>query len=162
MLTLLCVLGQEYLQLWLQLHATQVNAARLQELFNTYQNEVDAALEAQNYFYDRVLMLRTSIMIYMRDAVWAYKYYTLSESSIVLDPLKSTLAYQQDSQMIVQEVTTSKERYSSDVTIKSRSPTGEDFKLISCVPLAFIVTTLTTEVSEHPGMCSGNLQIDFA
>ncbi|APA11695.1 hypothetical protein sscle_08g064650 [Sclerotinia sclerotiorum 1980 UF-70] len=109
-------LGQEYLQLWLQLHATQANAARLQQLFDTYQDEEDIALEAQSYFYDRLLMLRTSIMIYMRDAVWAYKYYTLSDSSITLDPLKSTLAYQQDSQMIVQEVTISKERYSSDVT----------------------------------------------
>ncbi|CAD6444571.1 4a8bab2f-3030-4c8e-b008-82b0b8bc15d8 [Sclerotinia trifoliorum] len=120
-------LGQEYLQLWLQLHATQTNAARLQQLFDTYQDEEDIALEAQSYFYDRVLMLRTSIMIYMRDAVWAYKYYTLNDSSITLDPLKSILEYQQDSNMIVQEVTISKERYSSDVT-------------------TFIPTTLTTDL----------------
>lgn len=65
-------------------------------------------------------MLRTSIVIYMRDAVWAYKYYTLSDSSVKLDPLKTTLQYQQDSQTIdndnVQEVTTCKENYSSDST----------------------------------------------
>ncbi|KAF7899254.1 uncharacterized protein EAF01_008467 [Botrytis porri] len=109
-------IGQEYLQLRLHLHAMQANASRLQELLNTYQGEEDAAIEAQNYFYNRMSMLRTSIMIYMRDAVWAYKYYTLSDSSIVLNPLKSIQEYQQDSQIIIQEVTTCKERYSSDFT----------------------------------------------
>ncbi|TGO07854.1 hypothetical protein BTUL_0242g00190 [Botrytis tulipae] len=108
-------IGQEYLQLRLHLHTMQANASRLQELLNTYQGEEDAAIEAQSYFYDRMSMLRTSIMIYMRDAVWAYKYYTLSDSSIVLNPLKSIQEYQQDSQMIIQEVTTCKERYSTFV-----------------------------------------------
>lgn len=116
LLTIFVYTGQEYLQLRLHLHAMQANASRLQELLNTYQGEEDAAIEAQSYFYDRMLMLRTSIMIYMRDAVWAYKYYTLSDSSIVLNPLKSIQEYQQDSQMILQEVTTCKERYSSDFT----------------------------------------------
>ncbi|KAJ8059761.1 hypothetical protein OCU04_011397 [Sclerotinia nivalis] len=109
-------LGQEYIQLRLQLHATQANKSRLQQLYDTYQGEQEAALEAQGYFYDQVFMLRNSIMIYMRDAVWAYKYYTLSDSSIVLDPLKTTLQYQQDSQMILQQVTLCKENYSSDFT----------------------------------------------
>ncbi|APA12273.1 hypothetical protein SS1G_10715 [Sclerotinia sclerotiorum 1980 UF-70] len=109
-------LGQEYIQLRLQLHATQANKLRLQQLYDTYQGEEEAALEAQGYFYDQVSMLRNSIMVYMRDAVWAYKYYTLSDSSIALDPLKTTLQYQQDSQMILQEVTSCKENYSSDFT----------------------------------------------
>jgi hypothetical protein len=74
------------------------------------------ALEAQGYFYDQVFMLRNSVMTYMRDAVWAYKYYTLSDISIVLDPLKTTIQYQHDSQTILQKVTLCKENYSSDFT----------------------------------------------
>ncbi|KAF7941575.1 hypothetical protein EAE99_001212 [Botrytis elliptica] len=109
-------IGQEYVQLWLQLQATKSNAARLQQLYDTYDGEQDAALEAQGYFYDRVSMLRTNIMIYMRDAIWAYKYYTLSDSTVVLDPLKTIVEYQEDLEMIVQEVTACKENYSSDFT----------------------------------------------
>ncbi|KAF7862988.1 uncharacterized protein EAF02_010537 [Botrytis sinoallii] len=112
-------IGQEYVQLWLQLQATKSNAARLQQLYDTYDGEQDAALEAQGYFYDRVSMLRTNIMIYMRDAIWAYKYYTLSDSTVVLNPLKTIIEYQEDSEMIVQEVTACKENYSSDFTRES-------------------------------------------
>ncbi|KAF7875154.1 hypothetical protein EAF04_002326 [Stromatinia cepivora] len=109
-------LGQEFSRSWLQLHAMELNAARLQELLDTYEGEEEAAEEAQSDFYDRLLMLRTSIMIYMRDAIWAYKFYTMSDSSVLLDPLKTTNEYQQDSQLILQEVTACKEQYASDFT----------------------------------------------
>ncbi|TGO62760.1 hypothetical protein BELL_1103g00030 [Botrytis elliptica] len=75
-------IGQEYVQLWLQLQATKSNAARLQQLYDTYDGEQDAVLEVQ----------------------------------VVLNPLKTIVEYQEDLEMIVQEVTACKENYSSDFT----------------------------------------------
>ncbi|PQE19727.1 putative sterigmatocystin biosynthesis P450 monooxygenase stcF protein [Rutstroemia sp. NJR-2017a BVV2] len=87
-------LGQEYIQLRLQLRAKKANKSRLQQPYDGYR-------ESRKWPSRLKATSTTSVTTYTRDAVWAYKYYTLSDSSIVLDPLKNALQYQQDSRTIL-------------------------------------------------------------
>lgn len=104
--------GQEYAQVALRL--TERDVQRLTTLRATFQTDINAVEEAKAMFYDRMIMIRTSVLIELQKAIWAYKYYSLETSKVVLDPLKSNADLKADAQLIVQELTNWKEVRSSD------------------------------------------------
>ena len=50
----------------------------------------------------------------MQNVIWAYKYYVLADSNVVLNSQKSVEDYEQDLDTIQGEIQTANERYASD------------------------------------------------
>ncbi|OBZ76539.1 hypothetical protein A0H81_03146 [Grifola frondosa] len=132
--------GQEYIQLQLALQLAKADLTRLKVLQETYEGEKEQLAEAEARFYDRLDLMRTSVLIEMRNAVWAYKYYTLRQSAVQLDPLKSAEEYRADKQMLVQELEGYLGTYSSD---KSPFSYQRDSNQLSLGP-TFITSLQTT------------------
>ncbi|KAK5634675.1 hypothetical protein RRF57_010388 [Xylaria bambusicola] len=88
--------GQKYVQAQMEVILCQQDIQNLQDLHDKYQGEADIYAEAQAKFYDRFMGLRISLSIEMQNIVWAYKYYTLEDSSVVLDSQKTGADYKQD------------------------------------------------------------------
>jgi hypothetical protein len=101
------------------LNVTQLATDRLKALQVQFNTDESAKKQAAVLFYDRMLSLRTSVLIMMRNAVWAYKYFTLQDSIVVLDPLKSPNDYMADSQTLLDEVTNWAAQFASDPSRKS-------------------------------------------
>lgn len=114
--------GQEYAQLQLGLHAANRDFQRLQTLRIAYDGEISKADDARARFYDSLMMIRTSVLVELRKAVWAYKYLSLRESSLFLDPLKSIADLRADAQLITHEVENWQEQFSSDFSRKLSRP----------------------------------------
>ncbi|KAL1720265.1 hypothetical protein EV715DRAFT_197400 [Schizophyllum commune] len=106
--------GQEFVQLQLSLKLAQADLSRLQELRESFQGEKDQYETARLYFYDRLDSMRTSVLIELRNLVWAFKFYTLTDSKVVLDPLKDVEDYKADLALLVQEVEKWEEGFASD------------------------------------------------
>ena len=117
--------GEEYAYLQLGVQAANRDFLRLQTLRIAYNGEISKAEDARARFYDCLMMIRTSVLVQMRKAVWAYKYLALRESSLDLDPLKSIAELRADAQLITHEVENWQEQFSSDFSRKfSRSSDG--------------------------------------
>jgi hypothetical protein len=110
--------GQELVLLKLTLAATQKDLARLQALRATFKGEIAQAEEAKQGFYDRMMMIRTNVILGLQKAIWAYKFFALKDSSVTLNPLKSIADLKADAQLIMQEVTSWKESSASDFARK--------------------------------------------
>lgn len=105
--------GQEYAQLQMSVWVTRRDTIRLQELRDKFDREEAAAEEAIVYFWDRLMLLNTSVLTMMRNVVWAYRYYALRDSTVILSPLKSVEDYKADSQTLLSEVINWQEGFSS-------------------------------------------------
>ena len=110
--------GQEFVQVQLALQLAQADLARLQELRDNFKGEKEQLEVARLRFYDRLDAMRTSVLIELRNLVWAFKFYTLTDSKIAPDPLKMMEDYKEDLALLVQEVEKWEEGYASD---KSRA-----------------------------------------
>ncbi|KAL1746618.1 hypothetical protein HDZ31DRAFT_33794 [Schizophyllum fasciatum] len=106
--------GQEFVQAQLALHLAQADLARLAELRDSFKGEKDQYEVARLHFYDRMDAMRTSVLIELRNLVWAFKFYTLTESKVLPDPLKDMEDYQGDLALLVQEVEKWEEGFASD------------------------------------------------
>ncbi|KAI5834573.1 hypothetical protein K523DRAFT_230246 [Schizophyllum commune Tattone D] len=106
--------GQEYVQVQLALQLAQADLARLQELRDHFEGEKEQLEIARLHFYDRLDAMRTSVLIELRNLVWAFKFYTLTDSKIALDPLRRMEDYKEDLALLVQEVEKWEEGYASD------------------------------------------------
>ncbi|KAI0521854.1 hypothetical protein F5B22DRAFT_506471 [Xylaria bambusicola] len=106
--------GQQYVQAQMEVILCQQDIQSLQDLHDKYQGEADIYAEAQAKFYDRFMGLRISLSIEMQNIVWAYKYYTLEDSSVVLDSQKSGADYKQDIATIKLEMENVESQYASD------------------------------------------------
>ncbi|EAW13548.1 uncharacterized protein ACLA_055960 [Aspergillus clavatus NRRL 1] len=106
--------GQAFIQAQLELNLSQKDIDDLQDLKKTFQGEEKAAEEAAVKFYDRMMALRTSVAIEMRNLVWAFKYYALEDSAITIDPLKRIEEYKADLLTVAEEMQTSDSRYTND------------------------------------------------
>lgn len=69
---------------------------------------------AEVKLYDRLMALRTSVAIGMRNLTWAYKYYALEDSKVKVDSLKSVAQYHEYVATISHEIENADSRYSSD------------------------------------------------
>ncbi|KAL1662887.1 hypothetical protein GGF50DRAFT_58030 [Schizophyllum commune] len=106
--------GQEYVQVQLALQLAQSDLARLQELRDSFQGEKEQLEIARLHFYDRLDAMRTSVLIELRNLVWAFKFYTLTDSQVTLDPLNTMTEFKADLSLLVQEVEQWEEGFASD------------------------------------------------
>ncbi|KAL1694312.1 hypothetical protein GGG16DRAFT_47593 [Schizophyllum commune] len=106
--------GQEYVHNQLALQLAQADMARLNALRTAFKNEEGQLDVARLHFYDRLDAMRTSTLIELRNIMWAFKFYTLSDSALVLDPLKRMEDYQADLAQLVHEVESYEEGSASD------------------------------------------------
>ncbi|KAL1690569.1 hypothetical protein GGG16DRAFT_125546 [Schizophyllum commune] len=106
--------GQEFVQVQLALQLAQADLARLQELRDSFEGEKEQLEVARLRFYDRLDAMRTSVLIELRNLVWAFKFYTLTDSQVTLDPLKRMEDYKEVLALLVQEVEKWEEGFASD------------------------------------------------
>ncbi|KAI5892587.1 uncharacterized protein SCHCODRAFT_02626537 [Schizophyllum commune H4-8] len=106
--------GQEYVHHQLALQLAQADMVRLHALRLSFKNEADQLDVARLHFYDRLDAMRTSTLIELRNIMWAFKFYTLTDSSLVLDPSKRMEEYQADLSQLVREVESYEEGTASD------------------------------------------------
>ncbi|KAL1668395.1 hypothetical protein GGF50DRAFT_46686 [Schizophyllum commune] len=108
--------GQEYVQNQLALQLAQADMTRLHALRTAFTDEAAQLDIARLHFYDRLDAMRTSTLIELRNLMWAFKFYTLTDSTLVLDPLKRMEEYQADLSQLVREVESYEEGSASDAS----------------------------------------------
>lgn len=106
--------GQQYIQAELELSLSQRDIQELENLMKTFNGDKETYAIAEAKFYDRLIALRTSVAIEMRNLTWAYKYYALEDSKVDLDSQKSLAQYREDVATITQEIENADSRYASD------------------------------------------------
>lgn len=106
--------GYEYVQTQMEVILSQQQIDGLQKLKDEFVGQEAIYALAESMLYDRAMALRTSVVISLRNMAWAYRYWALSESSIVLGARKSLVDYQQDLSTIILEMENADSRYASD------------------------------------------------
>ncbi|PNP49637.1 hypothetical protein THARTR1_09648 [Trichoderma harzianum] len=106
--------GYEYVQAQTELVRCTKQVEDLQNLINSYTGQEDVYHKAEAQLYDRLLALKTGVVIELQNMVWAYRYWTLSESNIVLEATKSIEDYKSDLYQIARDMETIDEQYPSD------------------------------------------------
>ncbi|KAK5994343.1 hypothetical protein PT974_04817 [Cladobotryum mycophilum] len=106
--------GYEYVQAQMEVMRCTKQVADLQSLVDGYTGQEEVYLKAEAQFYDRLMALRTGVVIELQNMVWAYRYWALAESKIVLDATKSIADYKSDLYQIARAMETVDEQYPSD------------------------------------------------
>lgn len=106
--------GQEYVQAEMDVIVCMQDIDELRNLQNQYENLADYYAESEAKFYDRFLAMRTGVAIEMRNMVWAYKYWTLEDSRVVLDSQKSTADFRSDLVLLDAELEVISGKYATD------------------------------------------------
>ncbi|EHK19966.1 uncharacterized protein TRIVIDRAFT_155454 [Trichoderma virens Gv29-8] len=106
--------GYEYVQAQMEVIHCKKQVDDLQSLINNYTGQEDVYLKAEAQLYDRLLALKTGVVIELQNMVWAYRYWALTESRIVLDATKSIEEYDSDLYQIARDMETVDEQYPSD------------------------------------------------
>lgn len=91
-----------------------------------FKGEEETYAIAEAKFYDRLIALRTTVVIEMRNLTWAYKYYALENSKVDLDSLKPLAQYRDDVATIVREIQNADSKYASDDQRESLFPSDID------------------------------------
>lgn len=127
--------GQQYVQAQMEVILSTKDIENLQQLKNQYEGQEEVYEEASSKFYDRFMALKTSLVIEMRNVVWAYRYYALADSSVVLDSQKSAADYQQDLLTLQTEIENADSKYATDDQRTLLPPLADKAKLT--VKIAF-------------------------
>lgn len=106
--------GHEYAQAAMEVVSCNRDMANLKELLERYKVNKEQYALAEAKFYDRVLAIRTSLVIQMQKLVWAYKYRALADTSVVLDSQKDTIRCQADLSSLKEEIQRADEKYATD------------------------------------------------
>lgn len=106
--------GNEYIQAQMEEQLADEQIKTLQKLKEDFEGQEAVYAQAEAMFYDRAMALRTSVVISLRNLAWAYRYWALAESSVVLNARKSLAEYEQDLSTIVFEFENADSRYPSD------------------------------------------------
>ncbi|KAF7585361.1 hypothetical protein BBP40_011117 [Aspergillus hancockii] len=106
--------GNEYIQAEMEVIACDKDIANLIELLDQYQGQLEIYSRAEAKFFDRYWAVRTSLVIEMRKIIWAYKYWALQDSTVVLDSQKPIEEFVMDISTLDHEIETAAERYATD------------------------------------------------
>ncbi|GKZ30946.1 hypothetical protein AbraIFM66950_010720 [Aspergillus brasiliensis] len=106
--------GHEYIQAAIEVIVCNQDIDTLKNLLDTYTEEKEQYVQAEAKFFDRVLDIRTSLVLQMQKLVWAYKYRALADSSVVLDSQKSIEEFKADLLTLDSEIQAADERYATD------------------------------------------------
>ncbi|KAI0548372.1 hypothetical protein F4679DRAFT_585544 [Xylaria curta] len=92
--------GQEYVQAEMAVITCKEDIHELQDLIGQYTGEAAQYAAAEAKFYDSYLSMQTSVAIQMRNMAWAYKYWALEDSPLVLNSQKTTAQFRTDVYLI--------------------------------------------------------------
>lgn len=106
--------GHEYVQAQMEVTLSRQQIDGLQKLKDEYKGQEAIHAQAEAMFYDRAMAFRTNVVISLRNMAWAYRYWALSESSIVLDAWKPLAEYERDLSTIISEMEHADSRYPND------------------------------------------------
>lgn len=106
--------GYGYIQAEMEVIACNKDIANLKALRRAFKGQAAVYAQAEAKFFTRFLSVRTSLVMEMRKLVWAYQYWALADSSIVLDFQKSSADFQADLATLNSEVEAVNERYATD------------------------------------------------
>ena len=106
--------GQEYVQAEMDVIVCNQDIDELRRLQNQYENLADYYFQSEAKLFDRFLAMRTGVTIEMRNMVWAYKYWTLEDSRVVLDSQKSTADFRADLLLLDTELEAVSGKYATD------------------------------------------------
>ncbi|CDM30769.1 hypothetical protein DTO013E5_585 [Penicillium roqueforti] len=106
--------GYEYVQAQMEVIVCAKQVNDLQGLIDEYTGQEDIYLQAKVQLYDRLMALRTGVVIELQNMVWAYRYWALAESTLVLDIMKSVDEYNSDLYTIALAMETIDGQYGSD------------------------------------------------
>ena len=81
--------GQEYIVARMDQSLSEFDVKKLGELKNCWEMDKQVDEQAAAHFFDRFLSLRTSIVMEMRNILWAYKYKALEDSKVHLSVMKT-------------------------------------------------------------------------
>lgn len=106
--------GNEYIQAEMQVIGCDKDIANLTELLDQYQGQLEIYSQAEAKFFDRYWAVRTSLVIEMRKIIWAYKYWALQDSTVILDSQKPIEEFRMDISTLDREIETAAEQYATD------------------------------------------------
>ncbi|KAK1237728.1 hypothetical protein MKX07_003564 [Trichoderma sp. CBMAI-0711] len=118
--------GYEYVQAQMEVVRCNQQVADLQGLLGQFTGQQDVYLEAEAQLYDRLMALRTSVVIELQNMIWAYRYWALADSTVVPDSTKPIEEYSSDLYTITRDMETIDERYASDFEEFTYPDKGED------------------------------------
>lgn len=127
--------GYEYVQAQMEVIVSQQQIDGLQKLRDEYEDQEAIYALAESMLYDRAMALRTSVVLALRNMTWAYRYWALAESAVVLDSRKALIEYQQDLSTVIFEMENADSRYASDFQRESDAfpRMSAIVKLIVCI-----------------------------
>ena len=76
-----------------------------------YTGEEELYATAEAKFYDSYLFMQTSVAMEMRNMAWAYKYWALEDSPLLLDSQKTTARFRNDVYLIDDAMNTVNSKY---------------------------------------------------
>ncbi|KAF7960437.1 hypothetical protein EAE96_000118 [Botrytis aclada] len=106
--------GQEYVESRLSINAIKQDTNNLQLLLDSFKQQEEEIECAQALLYDQLMTVRTSVAIELRSLIWAYKFYTLEESSVSIDLWKPIEEYRIDALTIQEELQNADSRFAGD------------------------------------------------
>ncbi|KAI0114104.1 hypothetical protein GGR51DRAFT_505498 [Nemania sp. FL0031] len=118
--------GQEYVQAETAVITCEQDIHELQDLIGKYTGEAAQYAVAEAKFYDSYLSMQTSVAIQMRNMAWAYKYWALEDSPLVLDSQKTTAQFRTDVYLIDDAMNTVNSKYDRILQLLTQTVTSSD------------------------------------
>ncbi|OGM44022.1 hypothetical protein ABOM_007788 [Aspergillus bombycis] len=106
--------GHEYVQAAMEVIACNQDISALEDLLDQFKDEKEQYTQAKAKFFSRILAVRTSLVMQMQKLVWAYKYQSLADSSVVLDSQKSIADFKSDILTLDWEIHSADRKYATD------------------------------------------------
>jgi len=108
--------GQEYVNASLEQKLAQRDLESLNSLQKKWETDSKNDQVVEAMFYDRFMTIRTSIVMGMRNLLWAYKYAALEDSRVILSVQKAAAMYRHDLGTISDEMDHYLERHNPGFT----------------------------------------------
>ncbi|OTA07035.1 hypothetical protein A9Z42_0078310 [Trichoderma parareesei] len=121
--------GYEYVQAQMEVVRCNKQVTDLQSLLEEFEGQEDIYREAEAKLYDRLMALRTGVVIELQNMIWAYRYWALEDSKIIPDSTKPIEEYESDLYQITRDMETIDEQYPSDFQDFSYPDVSEDLPL---------------------------------
>ncbi|KAG6040394.1 hypothetical protein E4U41_000678 [Claviceps citrina] len=118
--------GQEYVLAEMAVITCQKDVKELQELVDKYNGEAAVYATAEAKLYDSFLSMQTSVAIEMRNMAWAYKYWALEDSPLVLDSQKTTAQFRSDVFLIDNAMNAINSKYEAILQLLTQTVSSND------------------------------------
>ncbi|GKZ23506.1 hypothetical protein AbraIFM66951_008542 [Aspergillus brasiliensis] len=118
--------GQEYVLAEMAVVTSEQDIQELQELIDKYTGEAELYATAEAKFYDSFLFMQTSVALQMRNMAWAYKYWALEDSPLILDSQKTTAQFRSDVYLIDDAMNTVNSKYDRFLQLLTQTVSSND------------------------------------